>query len=156
MSLAAPAGAGLLDVNVLVALAWPNHVHHEQAREWFARSHRDGWATTPVTEIGFVRVSSNRAAISAASTPDASTRLLRALTGLGGHEFWTDDVALVTGGQLDVEATISHRDVTDLHLIALARRYGGRLVSFDAKIARLLADDDHPLLELLPDAAGGG
>ena len=28
----------LPDVNVLVALAWPNHVHHEQARGWFEES----------------------------------------------------------------------------------------------------------------------
>ena len=32
----------LLDVNVLVALAWPNHVHHTQAHRWFsARMPRD-------------------------------------------------------------------------------------------------------------------
>ena len=26
----------LPDVNVLIALAWPNHVHHDAARSWFA------------------------------------------------------------------------------------------------------------------------
>jgi predicted nucleic acid-binding protein len=30
----------LLDVNVLIALAWPNHVHHGIARNWF-RKQRD-------------------------------------------------------------------------------------------------------------------
>jgi predicted nucleic acid-binding protein len=25
----------LLDVNVLVAFAWPNHVHHAAAQHWF-------------------------------------------------------------------------------------------------------------------------
>jgi predicted nucleic acid-binding protein len=25
----------LLDVNVLVAFAWPNHVHHSAAQHWF-------------------------------------------------------------------------------------------------------------------------
>lgn len=150
------AGAALLDVNVLIALAWPNHVHHERARTWFEDHHRQGWATTPVTEIGFVRVSSNRSAISVASTPDVATRLLRALTALDGHEFWTDDVALVTGEELDIALATSHRDVTDAHLVALARRHAGRLVSFDSRIARLLREDDIPLLELPNDEPGVG
>ena len=46
----------LPDVNVLIALAWPNHVHHDAARSWFAESRATGWATCPVTEAGFVRV----------------------------------------------------------------------------------------------------
>lgn len=33
----------LLDVNVLVALAWPNHVHHVSARRWFAAEAAQGW-----------------------------------------------------------------------------------------------------------------
>jgi len=45
----------LLDVNVLLALAWPNHVHHPAAHRWFAENHREGWATCPLTQMGFVR-----------------------------------------------------------------------------------------------------
>ena len=33
--------AALLDTNVLLALAWPNHQHHAQAHAWFAAH---GWA----------------------------------------------------------------------------------------------------------------
>jgi hypothetical protein len=36
---------GLLDVNVLVALAWDSHVHHARTRAWFAANSSDGWAT---------------------------------------------------------------------------------------------------------------
>jgi predicted nucleic acid-binding protein len=32
----------LLDVNVLIALAWPNHVHHDLAQTWFERNRRHG------------------------------------------------------------------------------------------------------------------
>jgi len=32
----------LLDINVLLALAWPNHVHHGPALTWFAASHATG------------------------------------------------------------------------------------------------------------------
>ncbi len=49
----------LLDVNVLVALFDPMHVHHEAAHEWFALNRKDRWATCPLTENAFVRVLSN-------------------------------------------------------------------------------------------------
>jgi toxin-antitoxin system PIN domain toxin len=49
----------LLDVNALVALAWDSHVHRARIREWFASHATTGWATCPVSENGFVRVSSN-------------------------------------------------------------------------------------------------
>ncbi|MGI9022281.1 MAG: type II toxin-antitoxin system VapC family toxin, partial [Acidimicrobiales bacterium] len=49
----------LLDVNVLIALAWPNHVHHDRARSWFSGPGSSGWATRPLPQHGFVRVSSH-------------------------------------------------------------------------------------------------
>ena len=33
----------LVDVNVLVALAWPNHVHHGATRSWFERQQLVGY-----------------------------------------------------------------------------------------------------------------
>lgn len=84
----------LLDVNVLIALAWPNHVHHHAARRWFDTAAGEGWATTPVTELGFVRVSSNRKVIPTATTPGTALGVLRALCDLPGHEFWPDEIRL--------------------------------------------------------------
>lgn len=137
----------MLDVNVLVALAWPNHVHHVLARRWFDRHHREGWATTPVTELGFVRVSSNRSAIAGATTPAIAMELLRRLVSRAGHEFWVDDLRLVAP-EGPSELISSHREVTDTHLLCLAERWGGRLVTFDAGIARLLGDRDPASLDV--------
>ncbi len=53
----APTVADLLDVNVLVALCWPSHVHFEPAHRFFENT--EHWATTPITELGLVRISSN-------------------------------------------------------------------------------------------------
>jgi hypothetical protein len=47
----------LLDVNVRLALAWPNHVHREAAHYAFAAIQAEGWDTCPHTELGFVRLS---------------------------------------------------------------------------------------------------
>ena len=142
----------LLDVNVLVALAWPNHVHHDLAHEWFDHNHRQGWATTPVTESGFVRVSSNRSAIATATTPALAKRLLGEMALLDGHTFLVDDVQGVTGSRADPELLTSHRDVTDAHLLAVAERHEGRLVTLDTGIRRLLGDRDPRLLVVLSPA----
>jgi predicted nucleic acid-binding protein len=58
----------LLDVNVLVALFDPDHVHHELAHDWFGDHRAQGWATCPVTQNGLVRVLSNPRYGSPAST----------------------------------------------------------------------------------------
>lgn len=44
----------LLDVNVLIALSDPMHIHHESAHHWFAKDGRKAWATCPLTENAFV------------------------------------------------------------------------------------------------------
>jgi len=42
----------LLDVNVLLALSDPMHLHHEAAHVWFVEKGKAAWATCPITENG--------------------------------------------------------------------------------------------------------
>jgi YVTN family beta-propeller protein len=101
----------LLDVTVLVALAWPNHVHHHSARRWFA--HRPGpWATTPVTECGFVRVSSDRVVIPDAVTP-VDLRPLSVGTPVAVG-FEPDAVAFAPSGAVALIADLGDDQVTVL------------------------------------------
>lgn len=130
---------GLLDVNVLVALAWPNHVHHAAARTWFASFHRDGWATCPLTESGFIRVASNRRVNPEARTPAAAALLLSQMCGLPGHSWVTDDIRLSMCTEQEVGLAHASPHVTDLHLSLLARRAGASLVTFDRGAAQLAA-----------------
>lgn len=130
----------LADVNVLIALAWPNHIHHASAARWFLTSEASGWATAPVTESGFVRVSSNRSALPTATTVEAAVALLRELRQRPGHTFWFDDVSVAAAPELDFTTLAGHRQVTDAHLLALAIRRGGRLVTFDRGVVKLGAD----------------
>jgi toxin-antitoxin system PIN domain toxin len=127
----------LLDVNVLVSLAWPNHVHHDTALAWFDELGRVGFATCPVTQSGFVRVSSNQRAIPGARTPREAKELLRRITALPGHVFWPDDIEVASNEQIAWERLGSHAQVTDAHLLALAIRRGGRLATFDRGLANL-------------------
>jgi uncharacterized protein len=132
----------LLDVNLLVSLAWPNHVHHAQARAWFLGREEEPWATTPFTEAGFVRVSSNASAIPAAVTPTEAVALLDHMREVSGHRFLADDVPLVVGAHVASERVATYRQVTDAHLLALARRHGARLATLDRGIAGLAGGED--------------
>ncbi|MBT8366554.1 MAG: VapC toxin family PIN domain ribonuclease, partial [Deltaproteobacteria bacterium] len=49
----------LLDINLLLALTDPMHVHHEPSHQWFAEKGQKAWATCPLTENGFVRIASH-------------------------------------------------------------------------------------------------
>ncbi|OBG31718.1 TA system VapC family ribonuclease toxin [Mycobacterium sp. E3198] len=134
---------GLLDVNALVALAWDSHVHHVAMRQWFAANASTGWATCPVTESGFVRVSANPKVLASPIGIDDARRVLSALRASGAHRFLVDDVSLADA---DVPRMAGYRQVTDAHLLALARRRGVRLVTFDTAIAALAQGQDVELL----------
>jgi uncharacterized protein len=134
---------GLLDVNVLVALAWESHVHHATARAWFTVDAADGWATCAVTENGFVRVSSNPKVLPHAIGVEAARAVLAGLRAAEGHRFVVDDVSICDA---DVPMMAGHRQVTDAHLVTLARRAGLRLVTFDRGLLALAEAGDIELL----------
>ena len=46
----------LLDVNLLLALFDPEHMHHRRASAWWDRQQSDGWASCPLTQNGFIRI----------------------------------------------------------------------------------------------------
>ncbi len=136
----------LLDVNALVALAWDSHVHHAAIREWFSANDAAGWATCPVTESGFVRVSSNPIVLPSAIGIDAARGVLSALREHPRHRFLTDDVSMSDG---DVPSIAGYRQVTDAHLLTLARRRGVRLVTFDASLLAIGGETNVEVLTAL-------
>jgi predicted nucleic acid-binding protein len=93
----------LLDVNVLVALFDPDHVHHGLAHDWFHEQQSAGWATCPLTENGLVRVlSSPRFREAGPAIADIAGRL-HALKTTGRHTFWPDGVS-ITDDPLSTDA----------------------------------------------------
>ena len=124
---------GLLDVNVLIALFDATHVHHHAAHDWFAVHRRHGWATCPLTENGFLRILTHpRAAVD--DDPQTVRASLRRFCASAGHVFWNDTVSLRDERLFDPSVIVSHRQLTDVYLLGLARRMGGTLVTFDARI----------------------
>ena len=126
--------ATLLDVNLLVALFDPDHIHHEPAHDWFADHRGEGWATCPVTESGFVRVLANPGY---GGPPHRVTELvgrLRKFCASGDHEFWPDTLSLRDETMFDARFLAGHRQITDVYLLGLAKSRRGKLATFDRTI----------------------
>jgi hypothetical protein len=124
----------LLDVNVLVALFDPDHIHHDVAHDWFADAGRAGWATSPVTESGFIRVLSNPAYRGTVARAADLAGRLRRFCDSAGHVFWADELSLLNGSLFDLSRIAGHRQLTDVYLLGQAQSRGGRLVTFDRTI----------------------
>ena len=142
----------LLDVNVLIALAWPTHVHHVAAQTWFLTTGRRAWATCPLTQTAFVRISSNPKFIDGAVTPNQAIELLAEVTKASQHEFWPDDLSLGETDTLVWPYVVGHRQVTDAYLLALAKAHAGKLATLDGGVAALLpaAKEQQTWLEFIP------
>jgi toxin-antitoxin system PIN domain toxin len=124
----------LLDVNVLVALFDPDHIHHDLAHDWFAEQRGAGWATCPLTENGLVRVlTSPRFRTPGPAMSDVTERLRR-LRLTGRHHFWADDISLTDTSVFRPAAIRGHKQVTDIYLAGLAQVKGGQLATLDRRI----------------------
>jgi len=128
----------LLDANVLIALAWPQHVHHAPAHKWFGRIGHAAWASCPLTQTAFVRISSNPKIIAEAVSPRDAVEVLRKIVALPGHHFWGDGIAAVDAPVFGSLALVGHRQVNDAYLLGLAQRHGEKLSTFDRGVAELL------------------
>jgi toxin-antitoxin system PIN domain toxin len=129
------ARVALLDVNILVALFDPDHVHHDLAHDWFADHRANGWATCPMTEAGFVRVVSNPKYQPDPPRPAAVIAQLREFCSSGQHHFWPDAISLRDDKLFAPDSVRGHSQVTDIYLLGLATSMDGSLVTFDRSIA---------------------
>lgn len=122
----------LLDSNILIALATPEHSLNVRAAAWFRKGHR--FATCPITQGALFRFHL-RAGVDA--TAKSAKLLLEAISALPMHEFWPDDVSYL---ELPSARISGHKQVTDAYLVLLARSHGGTLVTMDQALAALHAD----------------
>ena len=123
----------LLDINILIALADPDHEHHDKAESFFLANHHRGWATCPITENGFVRIISHSSYPGGPSSTDAACAILKQLCANEGHRFWPDDLSLRSSPALPVS-----KHLTDHYLLSLAMHRQGKLVTLDRHIQAAL------------------
>lgn len=125
----------LLDVNVLLALHDPEHTHAEAAHEWWEQNQGQGWASCPLSENGFIRVlSGSTYSPRIRFTPFEATEVFKAFVSFSDHEFWSDSLSLIDNSIFALDLVVGPRQLTDIYLLALSVRNGGRLVTFDRRI----------------------
>lgn len=113
----------LLDVNVLLAAIWENHPHHDRAFRWLAGKQV---AVCPLSELGFIRISTNPQAIHAPM--EKARKLLQNFLSERTARRIPDDLPALDSHPRKTE------QVTDLYLAALADKHGMKLATLDEKI----------------------
>lgn len=140
----------LLDVNVLIALLDAEHIAHDDAHEWFQAVGKNGWATCPIVENGFLRV------VGATRYGPASVPMARLISNLGeftraaGHEFWAEDFSLLDHPAIHREKLTSAAQLTDTYLLALAVNNGGRLATLDRRLSPRAVEGGERALVQIP------
>ncbi len=142
----------LLDVNVLLALAWPKHIHHLAAHRWFAENCAAGWATCPLTQLGFVRLGMQPAVVKIPILFGDVMEALARMTANDAHRFWPLEDGLADIRPELRARVVGHNQLTDCVLLDLAIRNQGRLATFDRRILSLLGPDSvwRDALEMIP------
>lgn len=130
--------AHLLDLNVLIALAWPEHSAHHAAERWFSRNADRGWATCPLVQAGFVRILSNPSFSPRAVSPQEAIAALRVSLEHPAHQFWADSIPVTNGLTYLEDRLVGHQQITDAYLLALALHRKGKLATLDRSLVELL------------------
>jgi uncharacterized protein len=123
----------LLDLNVLVALTDVEHIHRQRAERWFLSTGKGNWGVCPLTEAGFIRVTTNPAMQPGIITLERAIAILQALRVHPGYHYWpiTDGESWVAVTAPFASRISGHQQVTDAYLLGLAIKEGGVLVTFD-------------------------
>ena len=121
----------LLDVNVLVALTSREHEHYRKANSWFNSLGNAEWGVSPLTEAGYMRLTTNPTAGLGAVDFTRAVAVLDLLTKKPGYCFWpiTESWPRLTAPF--AERIFGHQQVTDAYLLGQAIKEDGVLVTFD-------------------------
>ncbi|MFT4247528.1 MAG: hypothetical protein QM581_05745 [Pseudomonas sp.] len=140
----------LLDVNVLLALLDPLHVHHDRAHVWFAEAGARGWASCPITQNGALRIMANPRYANPVGSVGAAAEVLAGLCAHPAHHFWPDAPSLLDSPRVLRSRLLSSAQVTDSYLLALAVDQGGCLASFDRRLVTDAVQGGAEALRLIP------
>jgi uncharacterized protein len=135
----------LLDVNVLIAMFDFKHIMHAPARRWFS-----GWAgqfaSCPITELGFVRITSNPRYENPFPNIDEAIALVSAFKKHAQYCFLPDSISVAEAN--NKYGLCNHKQSTDRYLLRLAMSHGARLITFDAAIQAFDEQERNAILKL--------
>lgn len=127
----------LLDINLLMALLWENHEHHAMARRWLKSV--TSFATCPVSQLGFARVSSH-SFLGYSLMPEQAFVVLRRFLADPRHRFIPDDLSC-EDRVVRTDLMGGPNQITDRSLVALARQHDCTLATLAQPLLQSFADE---------------
>jgi toxin-antitoxin system PIN domain toxin len=127
----------LLDLTTLVFLADADSPHYQAVQSWFDAAGKEDWGVCPLTEAGFVRVTTNPAFGGATRTVAQATAILAAFSAYPGYRYWPISESWSALTAPFSARLFGHQQVTDAYLLGLAAKHDGILVTFDRAIKYL-------------------
>lgn len=123
----------LLDVSTLIALLWDLHEHNGRVSRW--QESVGKLAVCPISEIGFLRISTQPAF---GATVEQARKMLRDWKAAKKPEFVPCDIEA-----LKTHAPKAGTQTTDFYLAGLAEQHGMKLATLENKMG-------HPAAFLIP------
>ena len=121
----------LLDVNMLIALLDPQHVHHDPAINGLLNTLRRTGKRVRLLRTVFC-------APGAPSLPQQTH-----------HHFWADALSWSVTSAIRGDQVLTHGQITDVYLLTLAVPYHGMLVTLDSRINTRVVQGGQDALHLI-------
>lgn len=128
------AGRYLLDVNILVALFDPGHVHHRSVARWFSSPGLQ-WGVCAFSEAGFLRVSTGTAA--GRRTLEQAVNIIKSFSNDPNFSYWPIRSTWTSLTEPFQGRVYGHQQITDAYLLGLAIKENGVLVTLDKAFRHL-------------------
>lgn len=136
----------LPDVNILVALYRPDHVHHEPASEWWESSAHETFTVPDAAWSGFIRTATNRRIWADPASASEAWDFARSVMEQSTHRSFPSDAGVLAHFERLCREVNAHANlVSDAYLAASAVAVGGTVVTFDRDFRKF---DDLRVLEL--------
>ena len=124
----------LLDVNILVALFDPGHIHHRIVARWFSSPELQ-WGVCAFSEAGFLRISSSTAA--GRRTLQQASNIVKSFGNDPNFSYWPLRSSWTSLIEPFQGRLYGHQQITDAYLLGLAIREKGVLVTLDKALKSL-------------------
>ena len=140
----------LLDVNALLALLDPMHVHHEAAHDWYGQGPQKRQLTCSHVENGVIRVASQPKYPNCLGTSGRVREAVQKFIRQVNADRCDQEATLVDDKVLLRPELLTPSRVSDLYLLALAAANAARLATFDQRIPAAAVAGGSKALEVIP------
>ncbi len=140
----------LPDVNTMLALLDPMHVHHDAAHRWYASQSPLRLILCSHVENGVIRVASQPKYPNCLGTATRVRDVLQKFVQMVNTGSCEKEVSLLDNEVLLQSGALTPSRVTDLYLLALSAANNARFATFDTRIPAAAVAGGSAALEIIP------